>query len=196
MSSKKKFGLLLAPGAGADSTAPGLLAVEQAMPEDFPIRRIDFPYRLAGRKSPDPQAVLLKTVQSEHLAFCNETALAPDQVFVGGRSMGGRMCSIAVAEGMETAGCVLISYPLHPPGRPDKLRTDHFPAISVPCLFVSGTRDTFGTPEEFLAHTHKITADVEHQWLDGADHGLRRHNDQAAALVVDWLGRQTTELRS
>ena len=61
------------------------------------------------------------------------------RVFLGRRSIGGRMCSIAVAEGLPAAGLVLVSYPLHPPGRPDRLRIDHLPQLQVPCLFVSGT---------------------------------------------------------
>ena len=74
--------------------------------------------------------------------------------------MGGRICSLAVADGLPAAGLVLISYPLHPPGRPERLRIEHLPALEVPCLFISGTRDSFGTPEELEQHTKVIPGDV------------------------------------
>ena len=70
--------------------------------------------------------------------------------------MGGRMCSMAASEGLPTSCLVLISYPLHPPGRPDRLRTEHFPTITVPCLFVSGDRDPFGSPDELEEATAAI----------------------------------------
>lgn len=173
---------MLAPGAGASSDAPGLLAIDGAVTEAglANVTRMDFPYRLAGRRAPDRLPVLLAAVQSQ-------AASLGDDLVLGGRSMGGRVCSIAVAEGLPAAGLVLVSYPLHPPGKPDRLRIDHFPSIRVPCLFVSGTRDAFGTPQELEAHTAAIPAPVMHVWLEGGDHGLRRREDLAAQAVVEWL---------
>jgi predicted alpha/beta-hydrolase family hydrolase len=101
--------------------------------------------------------------------------------------MGGRICSQVVAAGLPAAGLALISYPLHPPGRPDRLRTDHLPALGVPCLFLSGTRDAFGTPDELTGATSVIPGPVTHVWLDGGDHGLRRRDDQVAAAVAEWV---------
>ena len=101
--------------------------------------------------------------------------------------MGGRICSIAVSEGLPAAALVLVSYPLHPPGQPVKLRVEHFGAIDVPCLFVSGTRDQFGTPAELEAATAAIVGPVTHVWLDGGDHGLRRRDSEVAATVSAWL---------
>lgn len=96
---------------------------------------------------------------------------------------------MAVASGAVTAaGLVLISYPLHPPGKPERLRVEHFPALSVPCLFVSGTRDAFGTPDELEAHTAAIPGPVTHRWVDGKDHSLRNSDAAVAAAVVEWLG--------
>jgi hypothetical protein len=97
------------------------------------------------------------------------------------------MCSMAVAEGLEGAALVLVSYPLHPPGRPDRLRTEHFGALDVPCLFVSGTRDAFGSPDELEAATAGIPGPVTHCWLDGGDHGLRGRDAQVAEVVRDWV---------
>ena len=94
---------------------------------------------------------------------------------------------MAVADGLPARGLVLVSYPLHPPGKPEKLRTEHFPGIEVPCLFVSGTRDTFGTPEELEAATAAIPGAVTHVWLEGGDHGLRRKDAAVAEAVTGWL---------
>jgi hypothetical protein len=101
--------------------------------------------------------------------------------------MGGRMCSMAVAEGLPAAALVLIAYPLHPAGRPDRLRVDHFPAIDVPCLFVSGTRDAFGTPDELTAHTAAIAGPLTHVWVEGGRHELKGADEQVAGTVRDWL---------
>ena len=90
----------------------------------------------------------------------SSSASRPVVIAIGGRSFGGRMCSLAVAEGLSVAALVLISYPLHPPGRPDRLRTEHFPALDLPCLFVSGRRDAFATPEELERETAAIPGPV------------------------------------
>ena len=105
---------------------------------------------------------------------------------IGGRSMGGRMCSMAVAEGLEVAALVLISYPLHPPGRPDRLRTAHFPDLDLPCLFVSGRRDAFGAPDELEQETAAIPGPVTLVFVDG-DHSLRKSEAEVAEVVASWL---------
>jgi predicted alpha/beta-hydrolase family hydrolase len=94
---------------------------------------------------------------------------------------------MAVADGMAAAALVLVSYPLHPPGKPERLRTEHFQAISVPCLFVSGTRDSFGTQAELEKATATIPGLVTHVWIDGGDHGLRRKDAEVAGHVRDWF---------
>ena len=94
---------------------------------------------------------------------------------------------MAVAEGLPAAALVLIAYPLHPMGKPDRLRVEHFPDIDVPCLFVSGTRDPFGTPDEFAAHTAAIAGPVTHVWVEGGRHDLRGSDAEVAGTVRDWL---------
>ena len=104
--------------------------------------------------------------------------------------MGGRICSIAVAEGLPSRGLVLISYPLHPPGKPDRLRTEHFAGLAVPCLFVSGTRDSFGTPNELEEATAAIPGPVTHHWLEGRDHGMRGADADVAVIVAEWISAE------
>jgi len=178
--------LLLAPGAGADRNQSALVAVDEAARTlGVPVVRMDFPYRKAGRRAPDRAPVLLGAVRDEVAGM----DLAGRGLVLGGRSMGGRICSMAVADGLGSAGLVLISYPLHPPGKPDKLRTEHFAALGVPCLFVSGTRDAFGTRAELEAATAAIPGPVTHEWIEGKDHSLRGCDAAVAATVAGWLSR-------
>jgi len=178
--------LLLTPGASAGREQPALVAIEKAL-APVPVERMDFPYRKAGRRSPDKAPVLIAAVDEGASELSKRTGLAPDRLVLGGRSMGGRMCSMAVAEGLPALGLALVSYPLHPPGKPEKSRTEHLPSIKVPCLFVSGTRDAFGTADELEAATATIPGSVTHVWIDGGDHGLRRRDDEVAAVVRDWV---------
>jgi predicted alpha/beta-hydrolase family hydrolase len=179
-----RIGLLLAPGAGADRNQPALRAIDTvASAAGWEVVRMDFPYRKAGRKSPDRPPVLLQAVTTEADALAKRVP----KVVLGGRSMGGRLCSMAVADGWPGSGLVLISYPLHPPGRPDRLRTEHFPSIEVPCLFVSGRRDAFATSTELETAAAAIAGPVTHRWIEGKDHGLRGCDQDVARLVMEWL---------
>lgn len=178
--------LLLTPGAGAGRDHRTLVAVEQAV-APLPTLRHDFPYRREGRKAPDRAPKLIADLVAAAEAFAAEAGVAPGSIVLGGRSMGGRMCSMAVAEGLPAAGLVLLSYPLHPPGKPDRLRTEHLPALEVPCLFLGGTRDAFGTPEEMEAATALVPGPVTHVWLDGAGHDPRGQDAAIAATVADWI---------
>ena len=184
----KPAALLLTPGAGAGRDQPLLVAIdERASEAGIVVERLDFPYRLAGRRAPDRPPVLINAINEAAAALAERADVPAKQVVLGGRSMGGRMCSMAVAEGLPARALVLISYPLHPPGKADQLRTAHFPSLKVPCLFVSGTRDAFGTPEELERETAAIPGKVTHQWIEGGDHGLRRRDEAVAEAVVRWL---------
>ena len=94
---------------------------------------------------------------------------------------------MAVAEGLPAAGLVMISYPLHPPGKPERLRIEHLPDLRVPCLFVSGTRDAFGTPAELEHHTAAIAGPVTHVWIEGKGHDLKGQDQVVAEAVADWV---------
>jgi predicted alpha/beta-hydrolase family hydrolase len=181
-------GLLLTPGAGADRNQAALVAIDERLSsEGVVVERMDFPYRLAGRKSPDRPPVLLAAIREGAAALAERAGLLPEQVALGGRSMGGRMCSIAVAEGLPALALVLISYPLHPPGKPEQLRTDHFAKLDLPCLFVSGTRDAFGSPDELTRGTKSIPGSVTHHFIDGGDHGLRRRDADVAMVASEFF---------
>jgi hypothetical protein len=178
--------VLLYPGAGTDASHPSLIAIERAV-APLPCVRADFPYRKLGRRAPDRPAVLMAAVRTELDAI---VGVHTGPVVMGGRSMGGRMCSMvsAGADGLappaDVAGLVLICYPLHPPGKPDRLRVDHLPAITVPCLFVSGTKDPFGTPDELERWTATIAGDVHHVWIEGARHDMKGADGTIADAVA------------
>src|SRR5262249_26129392 len=100
----------------------------------------------------------------------------PERVVLGGRSMGGRICSLAAADAddpLPALGLALLGYPLHPPGKPDQLRVEHFPRLTMPVLFVSGTRDAFGSPDELKRHARKIKGRVTFSWIETGDHGFK-----------------------
>lgn len=178
------FDVLLAPGASADRNQPALLALDHALGRvGGNVLRMDFPYRKAGRRAPDRPPVLLAAVRAE----LDGLRGPDDRRFLGGRSMGGRICSMVVADGLAAAGLILLSYPLHPPGRPERLRTEHFGGLRCPCLFVSGTKDAFGTPDELEAASAAIPGRVTHHWIDGKGHDLRGADQQVAGLVVPWV---------
>lgn len=180
-------GLLLTPGAGAGRDQPALVAVDQAVAgRGLAVERIEFPGRTAGLRRPDPPEVCIDSVRTATSALAERLGVPTSGIAVGGRSMGGRMCSMAVAEGLEVAALVLISYPLHPARSPERLRTGHFPVLDVPCLFVSGRRDALGSPDEIERETAAIPGPVTLVFVDG-DHSLRRRDADVAGVVADWL---------
>ncbi|HVC68823.1 MAG TPA: alpha/beta family hydrolase [Acidimicrobiales bacterium] len=181
-------GLILTPGASAGRDQPALVAVDNALTADgLRVERIDFPYHLAGRRAPDRPPVLIATVTAASDALSVALGVPAARLALGGRSMGGRICSMAVAEGLAAAALVLISYPLHPPGKPDRPRTEHLGSLDLPCLFVSGTRDAFGSRAELEAATAAIPGPVTHVWIEGGDHGLRGKDIQVAGVVRKWV---------
>lgn len=178
--------MLLFPGAGSPAAHPSLVAIEAAV-APLPVRRADFTYRREGRRAPDRPPKLLACVLEEAGLLVERANVAPERIVLGGRSMGGRICSIAVADGLPAAGLVLIAYPLRPPGKPENRRIEHLPRLTVPCLFISGTRDSFASPDELEEATALIPGPVEHVWIEGKGHDLRGADDQVADAVSRWL---------
>ena len=178
--------VLLAPGAGASSEHRTLTALADAL-EPLPVRRMDFPYRLAGRRAPDRAPVLLDAVRTQLDDLCAEVGCGRDGLVVGGRSMGGRICSMVAAEGPPVAGVVLLSYPLHPPGKPDRLRVDHFADLDVPCLFVAGEKDPFGSPAEIEEHIRRIPGPTTLHWLPGGHEPKPALDPEICGFVTSWI---------
>lgn len=178
--------VLLFPGAGSSADHSSLVAIEEAL-APLPVHRRDFPYRREGRRAPDRAPKLLACVVEEAGLLAEAAGVAPRRVVLGGRSMGGRICSMAVADGLPAAGLVLIAYPLHPPGKPDRLRIEHLPQLDLPCLFISGTKDPFGTPAELEQHTATIPGPVTHVWADGKGHDLKGQDALLATTIADWV---------
>ena len=156
----------------------------------LPVARHDFPYRLAGKPFPDKAPVLIACVKEHVRAFAESLGVSTSKIVIGGRSMGGRMCSMAVADyvdPLEVAGLVLVSYPLHPPKKPDALRIEHLPRVSVPTLCVSGTKDNFGTPEELETAFAVVVGDVTWSWIDNGRHELAKADAAVAQRIAAWV---------
>jgi predicted alpha/beta-hydrolase family hydrolase len=180
-------GLLLTPGAGAGRNQSALVAVDEAVTgRGITVERIEFPGRAAGRRRPDTPEVCIESVRTATSGLARRLNVRTSVIAVGGRSMGGRMCSMAAAQGLVVGALVLISYPLHPARTAEQLRSGHFSDLHVPCLFVSGRRDALGTPDEIRRETAAIPGPVTLVFLDG-DHSLRRRDTEIAAIVADWL---------
>lgn len=163
--------LVVAHGAGSGMRAPFLdgFAVELAA-LGHPVLRFEFPYMAAGRRAPDRHPVLIAAWQA---AFAGAIGRADGRpVAAGGKSMGGRMASMAAAEGMPAAALVFLGYPLHPPGRPEKLRDTHLDAVTAPMLFLQGTRDAFAQPELLHAVVRRLGARAELVEVADADHSF------------------------
>lgn len=169
--------LLLAPGAGGSRTHRTLLALDEAI--DVPTSRIEIKARNHDK--------VMATIDAAAEGLILSAQISAAQLVLGGRSYGGRMCSVAVAEGLPARGLILLSYPLHPPGKPETLRVDHFDRLNVPVLFVSGTRDAFGTPKEFERHVATIPGEVTQVWVEGADHAMRGKEPQVVRAVTRWI---------
>lgn len=167
--------LLLAPGANGAADHPTLLAIENAL-APVAAARVALPRRGAPERVATEAALLVAAAGVE-----------TGRLVLGGRSYGGRMCSMAVADGLSALGLVLVSYPLHPPGRPDTVRTSHFPRLTCPCLFVSGRGDAFAAPHELADAVSAIAGPVTTVWLDGGGHGLAGRDAEVATVVRNWV---------
>lgn len=146
--------------------------------------RYDLPYR--RRRPKGPPSGSAKTDQAgivEAVELARGLGVGP--VVAGGHSYGGRMTSMAVAEGLAVDALTLFSYPLHPPGKPERARTEHLPAITVPTVFTHGTSDPFGTPHELRAAIALVGAPTEFVEITGARHDLGSKTLDVPALAVD-----------
>ncbi len=165
------------------------MSLEEAL-APLPVARIDFPYRRAGKSFPDKTPVLLECVRNEVRAFAEQLGVQTSQLLIGGRSMGGRMCSMAVADEtdpLDVAALVLMSYPLHPPKKPENMRTEHLPRITVPTLCISGTKDNFGSPEELESAFSVVPAHLQWHWVQNGRHELAKADAEIAESVLQFI---------
>jgi predicted alpha/beta-hydrolase family hydrolase len=174
--------VLLAHGAGSDMHGAALLAVADALADrGVPSLRFNYPYRSAGRNAPDRPLVLEAATREAATELARRAKLPPERLVLGGRSMGGRYCSMVVGaaeDPVASLGLLLLSYPLHAAGKPEQQRVEHFPRVRVPVLFVSGTRDSLAGKDALTLAARKIKgrstrARASLHWIETADHGYR-----------------------
>lgn len=165
---------------------PLLVAAAMAFAEaSFDVLRCDLPFR--QRRPTGPPSPSGAAVDREGLRLAVEAmrGLGPRRIVLGGQSYGGRQATMLAADKPDlVAGLLLFSYPLHPPGKPERLRTEHLPRLSVPCVFVQGANDPFGTPAELAEAIRLIPALTEMIPVDGAGHDLKRGRIDLAPAVA------------
>lgn len=195
--------ILLAHGAGAPMDSASMTATAKALAEaGFRVARFEFGYMAArrrGQRKPPPRA---ETVIPEYREAVDALG-ATGPLVIGGKSMGGRVASMAADElqaAGRIAGLLCLGYPFHPPGKPAQLRTAHLTGLRTPALICQGTRDEFGTRDEVAGYV--LSDRIELLWLEDGDHDLKPrksvsgfaaadHLRTVAAAVSDWAGRIT-----
>ena len=164
--------LVLAHGAGSGMRSPFMAGFAEELGRlGVATLRFEFPYMQAGRRAPDRPQVLLDAWGEAFAEGVERAGGRP--AFAGGKSMGGRIASMAVAEGMAAAGLVFLGYPLHPPGRPEKIRDAHLDAVPVPMLFLQGSRDSFARPDLLAGVIARLRPRAEYVEITGGDHSFR-----------------------
>jgi predicted alpha/beta-hydrolase family hydrolase len=178
-----------AHGAGGHMGDRGMLAACDALrSRGIGIVRFDFLYRARGSGRPDPMPKLMQTV-SAVVSHVREE-VKPDVLVIGGRSMGGRAASMLAAEGFPCDGLLLLAYPLHPAGQPEKLRDAHLPSIQVPVLCFNGTRDDLCRPDLMERVLRTVGPNWTMHWLQGADHSFHvlKSSGRTDPQVLDEMG--------
>ncbi|MEV4735725.1 MULTISPECIES: alpha/beta fold hydrolase [unclassified Microbacterium] len=183
--------VVIAHGAGTGKDHPFLTGFAEALGElGFATLRFNFPYVEQGRRMPGPATHAVATWNAV-VTFAREQA-PNSRIWATGKSYGGRMASMAVAEGLAVDGLAYLGYPLHPPGRPEKPRAEHLPAISVPQLFVEGSNDPFIQPVDQFEAVVQTCQDARVVWIDGGGHtfevkGRKRPAEQIGASLAPYI---------
>ncbi len=160
-----------AHGAGGSINDRGMVSTARTLrSRGIGVVRFNFLYKEKGSGRPDPMPRLKECVAAVVARTLKE--VQPKRLIIGGRSMGGRAASMLAAEGFECDGLLLLAYPLHPPGQPDKLRDAHLPAIRVPVICFNGTRDAFCRRDLMEAVLKTVKTKWEMRWIEGADHSF------------------------
>jgi hypothetical protein len=201
--------LVLAHGAGAGQSSEFMVAFASGLADrGLEVVTFNFPFTERGKKLPDPQPVLEACYRAVLAQITPGSAGRAQPLFIGGKSLGGRMAShLAAARDVDDAaidtwwerlrGLIFLGYPLHPPGKPQQVRVSHLPHISHPMLVVQGAKDAFGTPAELRLFFDVLQAPVDIYTVEQGDHSLevpkRSGIDQAAVFdaaqdwIADWI---------
>ncbi len=193
---RSKATAIISHGAGGTMDTPSIVGVQKQLAANgITAVRFNFLYSEKKKRSPDRQPALVATWRS--VADWVKKEVKPKKLFLSGRSMGGRMASYLVAEGYPCDGVFFLAYPLHPPGKPERLRDAHLKGLITPTLFCSGDRDAFGSVDE-MKELANAMPNAQHHVLTGADHGFSvRKSDgrtreevweEATTTLIAWLG--------
>ena len=191
-SDRAQAGLILAHGAGGGQQSRFMVEAGRALAaRGITTATFDFPYMAAGRSVPDKAPVLEASWRKAIEAARSHDALKSLPLFIGGKSMGGRMASHVASQGVDgIAGLVFLGYPLHPPGRPEQRRDAHLPAIKEPMLFVQGTRDQFGTADEIRGLLPRLNPAARLYEVADGDHSFKvrvKIAGRAQQAVIDGI---------
>ena len=192
--------VVLAHGAGNDMHSPFLSAIHLGLAERGLLSvKFNFPYAEQGRRAPDRMPRLEAAWQGVLAAVRGDPELAPGRLFLGGKSMGGRVASHLAAAGADCDGLLFLGYPLHPAGKPERLRDGHLADIGCPMLFVEGTRDPLCRLELLRPVLARLGARARLHLIEGGDHSFRvlersgRTDEEALSeaveIVREWLER-------
>ncbi len=179
--------LILAHGAGAPMDTPFMNRMARGVAEQgIRVARFEFPYMRGrregkGSRPPDREPVLLQTWRDATAAIA-AISESSARIFIGGKSMGGRMASL-VADELGVAGLVCLGYPFHPPGKPDSLRTRHLEALHTPTLIIQGTRDALGSREEVEGYA--LSPAIRLVWLEDGDHSFKPRASLKASGITE-----------
>lgn len=196
--------IILGHGAGANQLSSFMRLFASGLAErGLDVVTFNFLYTEQGRKIPDPAPRLEGCYRAVIDAVLKHKKLKGNRLVIGGKSMGGRIASqVAAAQPDFIDGLVFLGYPLHPPGRPDKLRSEHLPKIKAPLLFVQGARDAFGTKQEIAATIRKLKLPAKLYAIEGGDHSLKVPKStgvmqqdvyrQVMDEIREWTGRLPT----
>jgi uncharacterized protein len=192
--------LILGHGAGAGQRSPFLVSFAQALSaRGLDVITFNFPYTEQHRKVPDRRPVLEACYDAVIAKIRQHVASARNALFIGGKSMGGRIATHAAAadSALPVAGLVLLGYPLHPPGKPTERRDGHLGDVRKPMLIVQGSRDTFGTPAEFQPLMETLVPTPTLHVVETGDHSFKVSRggraaqdvvyDQVQRTIVDWI---------
>lgn len=162
--------VIVAHGAGQDMRAPLLEGFAEGLNErNVSCVRFNFPYKEQGRQAPDAERAL-RDAWAHAFVRCRKLG---KPVFVGGKSLGGRIASLLVADGMPADGLIFLGYPLHPPGKPDRIRDAHLVGIPVPMLFIQGTSDPFARWDLMESLIERLGDRATLDPIDKGDHSFR-----------------------